>query len=407
MGSSLFAGVSGLNASSKQMDIVGNNIANINTVGFKAGVAAFGDILSQSLIGGAGEMQIGRGVGLSAIPTLFGQGSFMSTQSVTDLAIDGDGFFIVNDAEDTPYYTRAGMFTMDKTGHLVDVNGYRVQGYIYENDKCTGAIGDLSLGGIQPIPAKSTTEISIGANLNAEAALDETFVSALTVYDSLGTAHTLTLTFTKTATPGEWGIAGSGLDPASVDLVPATITFDPNGNLVATTTNIAITVTGTLPNNATIGDGGVINWNLVDDNAKIITGYASPSINRSLVSDGHRSGDLQSLSIGIDGVISGLFTNGQTADIGQIALAKFVSPWGLEKRGSNLFAWTPEAGSEVRNKPGTGGVGEISPSSLEMSNTDLATEFINMITAQRAYQANAKVITTTDQMMAELMNIKR
>jgi flagellar hook protein FlgE len=412
MGSSLFAGVSGLNASSRQMDVIGNNIANINTVGFKAGVAVFGDILSQSIAGGSGAMQIGRGVGVSAVPTLFGQGSFASTQSATDLAIDGDGFFMVNDADGATYYTRAGMFTMDKNEYLVDVNGYRVQGYIYEDGVSTNVIGDISLGGVQSDPV-ATTRVSIGANLNAEAATDEIFVSALTVYDSLGAEHTLTLTFTKTGNDGEWDIAVamSDLDPAEgITLSSTTIAFDENGKLADTTEDIEIEITtGVLPGGATIGDADKINWDLddTDEPAEIMTGYASPSVNRSLVSDGHSSGELQSLSVGSNGIINGFFSNGQTADIGQIALAQFASPWGLNKMGSNLFAPTMNSGDALINKPGTGGLGEISPSSLEMSNTDMATEFINMITAQRAYQANAKVITTTDQMMSELMNIKR
>ena len=413
MGSSLFSGVSGLNASSQQMDVIGNNIANINTVGFKAGVVVFGDILSQSIAGGSGAMQIGRGVGVSAVPTLFGQGSFASTQSATDLAIDGDGFFMVNDAEGATYYTRAGMFSIDRDEYLVDVNGYRVQGYIYENGVSSNVIGDISLGGVQSDPA-ATTRVSIGANLNAEAAEGDTFVSALTVYDSLGAEHTLTLTFEKNDVDFQWTVEAelSGLDPADVTLDVGTITFDENGKLDAAATDINITITVPLPGGATIGTGGVINWDLddtgdTDEPAERMTGYASPSVNRSLVSDGHSSGELQSLSIGSDGIINGFFSNGQTADIGQIALASFASPWGLNKMGSNLFTATMNSGDALINKPGTGGLGEISPNSLEMSNADIATEFINMITAQRAYQANAKVITTTDQMMSELMNIKR
>ncbi len=418
MGSSLFSGVSGLNASSQQMDVIGNNIANINTVGFKAGTMVFGDILSQSIAGGSGAMQIGRGVGVTAVPTLFGQGSFMSTQSATDLAINGEGFFMVNDTEGATYYTRAGMFTVDKTEYLVDVNGYRVQGYTYENGVSTNVIGDISMGGVQSDPI-ATTRVSIGANLNGEAAKGDTFVSALTVYDSLGAGHTLTLTFTKAPLPsvGEWSIAVdmSDLGTATIALDPAIIGFDGDGKLDPATTDIDITVTGLLPGDATIGigDSGTINWDLkdavtdTDEPAETMTGYASPSVNRSLVCNGHASGELQGLSIGGDGIIQGLFSNGQTAEIGQIALAKFASPGGLNKMGSNLFATTINSGAAVINAPGRGGLGEISPNSLEMSNADIATEFINMITAQRAYQANAKVITTTDQMMSELMNIKR
>ena len=417
MGSSLWTAVSGLYASSKQMDVIGNNIANVNTVGFKAGVPVFSDILSQSIAGGSGSMQIGRGVGLSAIPTLFGQGSFESTQSATDLAIDGDGFFMVNDADGATYYTRAGMFTIDKDGCLVDANSHKVQGYLYEDGVFTDTVGDIALGGVQSVP-EVTTRISIGTNLDGETVQDDTFVSALTVFDSLGAAHTLSMTFTKIATDGGgWNITGSmsGLEPIDgLTLSPATITFDATGKLLEATTDIDITVTGDMAGGATIGETGVIRWDLVDGDvdgdgkdAEVMTGYASPSVNRALESDGHSSGELQSLSVASDGVLNGFFSNGQTADIGQIALAKFANPWGLNKMGSNLFASTTNSGDALINKPGTAGLGEINPNSLEMANTDIATEFINMITAQRAYQANAKVITTTDTMMSDLMNIKR
>jgi flagellar hook protein FlgE len=192
-------------------------------------------------------MQIGRGVGLAAVPMLFGQGSFLSTQSATDLAIDGDGFFMVNDADGDTYYTRAGMFTIDRDEYLVDVNGYRVQTYIYENGVSTDVIGDISLGGVQSDPA-STTRVSIGANLNAEAAEFDTFVSALTVYDSLGAEHTLTLTFEKNDVDFQWTVEAelSGLDPTDVNLDVGAITFDENGKLAAAT-DVNITITVPLP----------------------------------------------------------------------------------------------------------------------------------------------------------------
>jgi len=173
MSSSLWSGISGLNASGKQMDVIGNNIANVNTVGFKAGGTVFGDILSQSISGSS--MQVGRGVGVTAVPTLFGQGSFASTQSATDLAIDGEGFFMVNNSDGSTYYTRAGQFNMGEGGYLRDVNGYKVQGYLYSNGVNTNAIGDISLSGLQSDPSAST-EFSIGANLDSEAATGEVFI---------------------------------------------------------------------------------------------------------------------------------------------------------------------------------------------------------------------------------------
>ena len=417
MTGSLWSGISGLNASAKQMDVIGNNIANVNTIGFKAGTVAFGDILSQSIAGGSGTMQVGRGVKVDAVPTLFGQGSFESTQSPTDLAIDGEGFFMVNNSDGATYYTRDGMLNIGKGGYLMDVNGYKVQGYQYQDGVNTNTIGDISLSGLQSTPS-ATTEFSIGANLNSDTAEGQKFVSVQTVYDSLGGAHNLKMEFTKTANAGEWQYQAY-LDGIASDTAAATITFNTDGSLKTPTADTVLnfntfqSTPASNPSGATIGDGSNnITWVIDGSTAKslspeVMTGYASPSVNRSLVSDGWASGELQSISVGTDGVINGFFTNGQSTKIGQIALAKFTNTLGLKKIGSSLFAATESSGNALVNKPGTGGLGKINPNSLEMSNTDIAKEFINMITAQKAYQANAKVITTTDQMLSELMNIKR
>ncbi|HPL62834.1 MAG TPA: flagellar hook protein FlgE [Syntrophales bacterium] len=513
MGSSLWAGISGLNASAKQMDVIGNNIANVNTIGFRAGKVFFSDVLSQSLSGGAsGSMQVGRGVAVEDIATQFGSGSFETTSNATDVAVDGDGFFMVNDALGATYFTRAGAFHMDNEGYLVDTNGYKVQGYCY--DTATGALGstieDISLRNVQSAPS-ATTVFSVGVNLNSDTAAGDTFNATQTVYDSLGDKHTLNIAFRKTEGDGYWGIEAT-LDNAAVSSQSMHgVTFDSDGNLddvytataiptaaydgsagdgtytVAVNTNkegqlwkdaagliltrtgattwgvttpqgytnatatadathiyldldgaggadITVTLADTwanndtvsididqsgtaatdltltipaLPNGATIGAANVIDWNLVGSDALSITGYASTSVIKSLSNDGYASGLLKSLSVESDGIISGFFTNGQTAEVGQICLADFDNPWGLKRMGSNLFAETVTSGAAIMNTPGASGLGELTANSLEMSNTDIATEFINMITAQKAYQASARVITTTDAMMSELMNIRR
>lgn len=605
MGSSLFAGISGLAAASKQLDVIGNNIANVNTVGFRSGRIHFGDILSQSITGGAAAgMQVGRGVDVAAITTQFSSGSFETTANATDLAIDGDGFFIVKDADGGEYYTRAGAFHLDNKGYLVDINSLKVQGYnITGTDPDT--ISDISLSGVQSEPSP-TIEISIGANLDAAEVTGGTFNAAQTVYDSLGAIHSLKLTFQKTEGNGVWGVqsyldnveagsmnysgvkfdsngvlekiykgtvgdvtevtGGDGTATAVVDRpgqVSHTGTFlltmgvdentwiitDPGGYTNATVisadaasvkicldgisstvadvtltlsdawatgdtakftltgceagtglvtdavgsatavlnnpekfnsgyanaleltrtsgewsiatsgdytdakvlsssdtaitisldggtaTDITLTLSGvhtdgntlgfdlesgngttpidiemtlaSLDTGATIGTSGMVSWDLAGTTAERITGYASTSVIRTLVHDGYSSGSLKSISVTADGTISGFFTNGQTSDISQIVLADFANVTGLKRMGKNLFGTTVESGDAVPNRPGSAGMGEISPNSLEMSNTDIATEFINMITAQRAYQASAKIVTVTDQMMAELMNIKR
>jgi len=402
MGSALYAGISGLNASSKEMDVIANNVANVNTVGYKASTTYFADVLSQSISGGSsGSMQVGRGVMVTDVGTQFSSGSFETTENGTDVAIDGDGFFIVNDSSNASYYTRAGSFHLDNEGYLVDVNGYKVQGYNFFGSS-TG-VGDISLNNVQSAP-ETTSTFSVGVNLNAETATGETYTTTQTVYDSLGANHDLSVTYTKTGTD-TWSLqcALDGVNATSQTY--STLTFDSDGNLVTPTDN-SITFAA-LSNGATIGSGNVVTWDLTSSSAMTVTGYASASIINSLTNDGYASGTLKSLSIGSDGIITGFFTNGQTADLGQIVLADFADVTGLQKVGSNLFAETRNSGAAVINVPDSSGMGTLSANSLEMANTDLATEFIKMITAQKSYSANARVITTEDQMLTELINIKR
>ncbi len=520
MGSSLFAGISGLAASNKQLDVIGNNIANVNTIGFRAGKIQFGDILSQSITGGAASgMQVGRGVEVSSINTQFTPGSFETTANALDLAIDGSGFFTVQDADGGEYYTRAGAFHLDNAGNLVDVNSYKVQGYnLAGSDPDT--IADISLSGVQSVPSTTTTA-SYGVNLNSATATGANFNASQTVYDSLGAVHSLKQTFQKTEGTGYWGFKSYLDNTAATAQSYSGVKFDTNGALeyvyssataagatdvtdgagyyatagtgVAaitvnnqgqlykdTTAEIVLTrgadantwtITGnggyanmsltfgtaavddsvaidldgaggaditfaltnawaagdtieftidqtevapadvalTMPavTGATIGTAGVISWDLAGTTAEVVTGYASTSVVKTLTHDGYSSGSLKTISVASDGVISGFFTNGQTSQIAQVILNDFPNPDGLKRMGKNLFAATVESGDAVPNTPGSAGMGEVSPNSLEMSNTDIATEFINMITAQRAYQASAKIVTVTDSMMAELMNIKR
>lgn len=529
MGSALWAGISGLNASSKELDVIANNLANVNTVGFKAGTTFFADVLSQSISGGAGgSMQVGRGVAVTEVQTQFGSGSFESTGNATDVAIDGDGFFMVNDEEGATYYTRAGAFHLNSDYMLVNVNDLKVQGKTIVNG-VPGALGDIDLQGVQSEP-KATTTVSLGANLNAATAKGGQYNTTQTIYDSLGAAHTLNTVFTKTenaAAGGYWGVqCALGSEAAVLNNAQGFI-FDSDGNMTGTYTgamgantgtlatvsedlnrrgmvyknsyvvpvadppvngpitltraagaggawSIAdadkggyanatviseisglnqivkvsldgsgatdITITGTvaafdvggtvayqlthvetdglvdvnidlsdipLDGGATIGSGGVVTWNMLGDGALDITQYASASVIRAVTADGYASGQLKTLSIGQDGIISGFFTNGQTTQLAQLVLSKFTNPWGLNKLGSNLFGQTVTSGAPIQNTPGTSGMGALTPNTLEMSNTDIATEFIKMITAQKAYQSSARVVTTQDTIMQELMNLKR
>lgn len=414
MGSALWAGISGLNASAKQMDVIANNIANVNTIGYKAGKTFFADVLSQSISGGSsGSMQVGRGVEVTDVGTQFSPGSFETTGNATDVAIDGDGFFMVNDQDSATYYTRAGAFHLDSDGNFIDTNGYKLQGYNFFG-AAVNSISDINLRNVQSAPSVSTI-FSVGANLDAATVTGDTYTTTQTVYDSLGERHSLGVTFTKTATNGEWDFQAA-VDGTAVSVQSHNrLRFDANGDLVnictaagAWVAPVDMTLTSAaLPNGATIGNGNVVDWDVIGSTALSITGYASTSVINSLTNDGYASGLLKSLSVRSDGTINGFFTNGQTADLAQIVLADFDNPWGLQKMGSNLFTETVTSGAAIRNVPGASGMGDVSSNSLEMSNTDVATEFINMITAQKAYQASARVITTQDAMLSELMNIKR
>ena len=518
MGSALWAGISGLNASSKEMDVIANNIANVNTIGYKAGKTYFADVLSQSVSGGSsGSMQVGRGVEVSGVGTLFGAGSFETTGNATDVAIDGGGFFVVNDNNGASYYTRAGAFHLDSGGNLVDTNGYKLQGYNFFGANINN-VTDINLSSVQSAPS-ATTIFSVGANLNADTKAGDTFTTTQTVYDTKGGKHSLGVTFRQTEASNMWsfqcaldgtdasgqsaqGLVFSNLTGALSTTYTGTVTagalvvtdFDLGGEVhgataalnqpgqvyqttvppmlltrgataadwtvtnkggytnaavvTANATTVAIdldnnggadvtltltggvswevgdTATFTLThteaapvdlsitfhsptNGASIGASNVVTWDLAGDTSMPITDYASTSVINSLSNDGYASGLMKSLSVSDDGKLSGFFTNGQTADVAQIVLANFSDTSGLKKMGSNLFGETLLSGPAIRNVPGASGMGTVASNSLEMSNTDIATEFINMITAQKSYSANARIITTEDQMLTELINIKR
>jgi flagellar hook protein FlgE len=271
-------------------------------------------------------------------------------------------------------------------------------------------ITDISLRNVQSAP-QTTTNFSVGVNLNSDTALNDNYTTTQTVYDSIGDKHSLGVTYTKVATalPGvssTWDIEVNLDGTAATAQTYGVLNFDVNGDLTVPLVDNTITFAA-LPSGATIGAGNTITWDLTSIDALNITGYASTSVIKSLTNDGYASGLLKSLSVRDDGTIGGFFTNGQTSDLAQIVLADFDNTWGLRKMGSNLFGETVTSGPAIRNVPGASGMGNVSANSLEMSNTDIATEFINMITAQKSYSANARVITTEDAMLTELINIKR
>ncbi len=421
--SSLWTGISGLDANGAAMGIIGNNIANVNTIGFKGSTAAFSDILSQTLTGSNGMNQIGRGVKLDAVQTQFLQGSFETTGSSTDMAIDGNGFFIVRNEDGGQYYTRAGQFIIDDDGYLVNPENLVVQGYsIDSNGDVSTTLSDINLSKSISNP-QITSGVDLSVNLDADSQVPTTawnlatlssdmynYTTSVTIYDSLGGAHPVSIYFVKTGT-NAWTAHYVYTD--STDTIQEAgsqnLTFGSDGSLTTDNeapinfTNIADGATTPQPITFDYGTGTAGGGTGLDQS----TQFASSSVTNMINQDGYQSGSLLSVSVDLEGVVTGLFSNGQTRQIAQLALADFASPWGLAKMGGNLYAESHSSGQPVINKPGSGGVGTIHSNALEQSNVDLAAEFVKLITTQRGFQANSKIITTSDEMLADLVNLKR
>lgn len=539
----LFSGVSGLRNHQLQMDVIGNNIANVNTVGFKSSRALFQELLSQTLraAGGPGEgrggtnpQQVGLGMRISSIDKIFTQGNLMSTQRKTDLAVQGDGFFILTDGE-KQFYSRAGDFGFDYQGNLVNSNGYMVQGYMADEKGELGKVlGNITIDFQQRLPAKATTYASFVGNLDAEAqptyatstvlltklfdadgnpmnlhigdviqfsgdaggnsisgsyvitensslsdlayalqdairtasAGNETvmvksdgslqitadsvditnltmqcagkvefnsygvfetpilageqgstaegsrsadYTTFVTTYDSLGNSQVITLLFARDTESGisntwNWQAIVPYQDASSISADTGTLTFNSDGSLAGvSTTRITFDPDGT---------GGAEEMKVDLDFGTInkfngITQFAADFSATLNEQDGYPSGHLDDISIDDAGIITGIFTNGINRTLAQVALADFANPEGLYKAGDNLYQQSLNSGLAQIGAPGTGTRGIISPSSLEMSNVDLAKSFTEIIIAQRGFQVNARVITASDQILQELVNIKR
>ncbi len=438
---SLFTGISGLNANGTSLSVIGNNIANVNTVGFKASRASFADVLSQSLTGSSGS-QIGRGVYLSDVSTLFSQGSMETTSGALDFGIDGEGFFLVNDTAGSSFYSRAGQFSINSDGYIVNPEGYFLQCYQSDNTgNITNAIGNIDVSSTST-PPNVTSNVKLTANLDSSevpiaAGFDINDVSnsyhfsnSMTVYDSLGNQHLVTTYFTKvyedtaggTGNYWQWNAVADGIAGTEV-MGRGYLQFNTSGALAAE--NIAdmdidpvadLAMAGLLSDFSFAG-GGLLNQvidfdfgtGIADGGSGLdgTTQFGSASSTSFLNQNGYAAGSLKALSVNQAGIISGSFTNGQTRTIGQIAIGLFTNPDGMSKVGKNLYAESFESGQPVLGTPDSGGRGRILSNTLELSNVDLAEEFIKLITTQRAFQANSRIITTTDSMLEELVNLKR
>ncbi len=574
--SSLFAGVSGLNANGTALSVIGNNIANMSTVGFKSSKASFADLISSSISGGSGAVQTGIGVALTSVEGNFSQGSLATSSNVLDMAIDGNGFFVVKDAQGGTFYSRAGSFRLDKNNNVVDPSGFELQGFLADtNGTITGSIGNVALpsttaspkatdqaflaanlnsatavtgvkgalvgsatsattsaagnlsfninlngDGVQTVtvaagstgaalaaliqnavrgltPAdpfltaaysgftasvnasgtftftsglagktdNSTTGIgtvviaangadTLAANLNMLAGTSTTgtdfaisnptgtsdFSTSMTVYDSLGNGHLLTTYFTNVGrntwnynvTANSNDVVTANYNAANMDATlgitrvgAGTLTFGTNGTLdresvaLRFNNNTAAGAAGAVPGQLQVDFNGATANQLITYNFGTsvtteggngldgTTQFGSQSAVVQLTQDGYAAGSLQAFSVDGNGIINGRFSNGQLRALAQVVLARFPDPLGLTRTGNNTFAQSGNSGQPVTGVPENAGLGKLKSNTLELSNVDLGESFIDMIAAQRGFQANSRVITTADEILQELVNLKR
>jgi len=405
---SLFAGVSGLRNHQIRMDVIANNIANVNTTGYKMARVTFQDLFYQTLkgasapqgsMGGTDPIQVGLGMTIGGINTIYTPGNPQYTGNPTDFAIQGDGFFIVSDGNKS-YFTRDGAFSIGLDGSLVNPNtGYKVLGW---KANVSGIIDTsmpvepLVIPKGQQMMAKATSNVRVVGNLDAQSNTGTIFSAPTTIYDSLGVSHTLRFTFEKTGI-NQWTVTAD-MDGISVTGWSSTLVFRDDG--VYDPASSVINPVSITPTN------GAAQLNITPDfsNMTQLGGDTSISISYQ---DGYPMGSLTDFTVSETGVITGIYSNGLNQTLGQIALANFGNPGGLTRVGSNLFEVSVNSGEALIGYPGSGGRGNLYVGALEMSNVDLASEFTNMIITQRGFQANSRIITTSDEMLQELVNLKR
>lgn len=452
---SMFSAVSGLRAHQTRMDVIGNNIANVNTVGFKGSRVTFQEVFSQTIKGagspqdgrgGTNPQQIGLGIDVSSMDTFHIRGAVERTDYNTDLMINGEGFFIV--ADDANFlnhsYTRAGNFAIDEAGNLVTAEGYRVLGYMAdENGVVQSTLGGLIISKSTTFDPQVTTEVTFEGNLDSETKRTDQFDPQPTgtvgdgnyvyvqkphpsgggavvyevnpdfedaiarettyqVYDSLGGVHQIKQAYIKTGettyTVATFYVDKDGsMSTAAGDV---NLVFGTNGRLLDTSADsMNITIGAGFTNGA-----GEFSFDVDFSKLKMAANKSTASAQHI---DGYKQGTLEDFTIAATGEIVGVFDNGQKRVLGQIAMANFKNPAGLEKTGGNLYRSTSNSGQAIIGVPGSGGFGNLNPGALEMSNVDLSKEFTYMITTQRGFQANSRIITTSDEMLQEVVNMKR
>lgn len=402
---SLFSGVAGLSAHQQAVDVIANNIANINTIGFKAGRALFEEALVQTLRPGTDSRnpaQLGLGSSIGSIDNLMTQGALKATGRSTDMAITGDGFFVLGSGAGISL-TRNGSFQLDAVNRLISAEtGMPVLGWAADTTgqiNTTGAVGPadyltVPLGMLSG--ARQTTIASYQGNLDAEVAAGNVTHTSFTLFDSLGSAHQVNVAFSKTTNPGEWTWAASSPDGTSSST--GTVGFDADGRIVNPDASLSLTLNN--PN----GAASLITLQMDLSGVTQLAGESSLQLQRQ---DGLPTGTLKSFSVDEQGVIIGVFDNGMSQKLGQIALARVPNPGGLTRLGEGLYTMCPSSGDARISPAGMNGQGKIVAGSLEMSNVDLAEEFANLVITQRGFQANSRIITTGDEMLQELITLKR
>jgi flagellar hook protein FlgE len=430
-----------LNVSSVALSVIGDNIANVNTIGFKKSRAHFSDQFPMSVSYVHGPVQLGTGAFVGSTTQDFGQGALALSNNNLDMAISGNGFFAVRD-DGAIYYTRNGEFYLDGDGYLVNSSGLHVQGYLADDGDILPNLGDLQVP-VSDIKHKDSTEITITANLDSESddssqplsaltldgtsaasdlndvASDADFSTSVTIYDSLGNSHDVLLCFEKEAASNTWtcyamvdaagleDTAGVYEDGKAFTIATIDLEFDTDGTLLTFNQSNTSALVSWNFDGAAAGDFDVnLGLDSAGDEADgQITQLASDSTVTSVDQDGYAVGHLTSVEVTTDGIIHGVYDNGQDLALGQVAVGIFDSPHGLEKTGNNLYRSTRMPGEPSFGVAGEGGRGDIFGAALEASNVDIEEEFVNMITSQRSYQANSRVLSATSDLLRELVNL--
>jgi flagellar hook protein FlgE len=414
MFTSFSTALSALNANSTAIDVVGNNLANLNTTGFKSSSVSFHDLVTQSIGAGLGSTQVGFGVGIPVTLRQFSQGAIQSSGGPLDAAIQGDGFFVVKTTQGATEYTRGGNFQVNHNGELATATGELLQGWAMAGGvlNTNTAVGNITVPVGTLAAPRATTSTSVDLNLDATAvngAANGSFSTSVEVYDSLGISHIVSFTFTKTATANQWDYSASipaSDTTAAPTPVTGTLTFDGNGKLtapLATDPQPVITATGLVDGASDLS----ITWNLYDGATPRLTQFAQTSAPSAIAQDGAPAANLVGVGLADGGQIVAKYSNGQQTVVGQLAMATIRNPESLIAAGNSNFQRSTLTALPAVGLPGTGGRGSVLGGSVESSTVDIAKEFTNLIVFQRGYQANARMITTVDELSQDTINLKR